>query len=214
MTASERFPKLTVIGHPLILHKLTIMRQRQTGPVQFRQLLREVSLLIGYEVTRDLPTVPLAIETPLTAMQAPTLGCPLTIVSILRAGLGMAEGLRELMPSAREGHIGLFRDPATKLPREYYVRLPDVLGRVLLLDPMLATGGSAVHAVRVLCERGVAIADLRLVTLISAPEGIEAVVTAYPDLPIYTAALDERLDEHAYIVPGLGDAGDRQFGTQ
>ncbi|MFC4351605.1 uracil phosphoribosyltransferase [Fodinicurvata halophila] len=207
------FSSLHVVTHPLLQHKLSLMRDRKTPPILFRQLLREISLLLGYEVTRDLPLTTERIETPLVEMEAPVLACPLSIVSILRAGLGMAEGLQQLIPSAREGHIGLYRDPETKKPHEYFLKLPENPGRVLLVDPMLATGGSAAHAVDVLLRNGIAREDLRLVTLVCAPEGVQVFAKAHPDVPIYTAALDEKLNEKAYILPGLGDAGDRLFGT-
>lgn len=170
-------------------------------------------MLIGYEVTRDLPLATQAIETPLMPMDAPVLAAPVSIVSILRAGLGMADGLRELIPSAREGHIGLYRDPASKQPHEYFIKLPSDPGRVILVDPMLATGGSAAHAVDVLIRRGVAAEEVRLVTLVAAPEGMRIFAAAHPRVPVYTASLDERLNDKAYILPGLGDAGDRIFGT-
>ncbi len=209
----SRFPSLTVIDHPLVQHKLSLVRDRDTRPIQFRQLLREIGLLMGYELTRDLPLERRPIETPITAMEAPFIAGPVTMVSILRAGLGMAEGLRELLPGAKEGHIGLYRDPETHQPKEYFVKLPAEPGRVLLVDPMLATGGSAVHAVEVLLARGVPAAEIRFLCLIAAPEGVERFAGAHPDVPIITASLDSHLDDKAYIVPGLGDAGDRLYGT-
>jgi uracil phosphoribosyltransferase len=210
----ERFPSLTVLDHPLVQHKLSLIRDRTTRPVLFRQLLREIGLLMGYELTRDLAVETRPIETPLVAMQAPFLAGPVTLVSILRAGLGMAEGLRELLPGAKEGHIGLYRDPETHEPREYFVKLPDAPGRVLLIDPMLATGGSAVHAVEVLVGRGVRPEDIRFLCLIAAPEGVARLAAAFPTIRILAAALDSHLDANAYIVPGLGDAGDRLYGTE
>ncbi|SMF82671.1 uracil phosphoribosyltransferase [Tistlia consotensis] len=211
---TSRFPTLTLLDHPLIQHKLSLMRDRTTRPVLFRQLLREIGILMGYELTRDLTLKTRPIETPMTTMDAPFLAGPVTLVSILRAGLGMTEGLRELMPDAKEGHIGLFRDPETHQPREYFVKLPADPGRVLLVDPMLATGGSAVHAVEVLLDRGIAARDIRFLCLIAAPEGVERFAAACPDVPILAAALDSHLDENAYIIPGLGDAGDRLYGTE
>lgn len=213
MSPTHDLPTLTVVSHPLVQHKLTLMRDKNTQPIHFRQLLKEIAMLIGYEVTRDLPLSSQPIETPVAPMNAPVLAEPVTIVSILRAGLGMADGLRELIPSAREGHIGLWRDPETKQPHEYFIKLPSEVGRVIVVDPMLATGGSAAHAVDVLLKRGVAREEIRLVTLVSAPEGMATFAAAHPTVPVYTAALDEKLDDKAYIVPGLGDAGDRIFGT-
>ncbi len=213
MATAQDFPSLKVLDHPLIQHKLTMMRDTQTPPILFRQLLREIGLLMGYEITRDLPIGMVGIETPVAAMQAPKLAMDISIVSILRAGLGMAEGLRELIPSAREGHIGLYRDPETKLPKEYYVKLPDPVGRAILVDPMLATGGSAVHAAQVLIDHGVAPGDIRFMTLVAAPEGMKVFAEAHPGVPVFAGALDSHLNEKAYIVPGLGDAGDRIFGT-
>lgn len=210
------FPTLHILDHPLITHKLSIMRDKNTPTVLFRLLLKEISMLMGYEITRPLALANKPIETPLTQMDAPFLAEPdVAIVSILRAGLGMSEGIHELMPTAREGHIGLYRDPETKRPVEYYVKLPSPMARpYILVDPMLATGYSAAAAVDVLNKHGVADRDIRMMTLVCAPEGIRAFCETHPDLPIYTAALDDHLNEHAYIVPGLGDAGDRLFGTK
>ncbi len=210
------FPGVHILNHPLITHKLSIMRDRNTPTVLFRLLLKEISLLMGYEITRPLQLVQKPIETPLTAMDAPFLDeGDIAIVSILRAGLGMSEGLHELIPTAREGHIGLYRDPKTKRPIEYYVKLPSADARpFILVDPMLATGYSAAAAVDVLNKHGVADEDIRMMTLVCAPEGVRAFRETHSDLPIYTAAMDEHLDENAYIVPGLGDAGDRLFGTK
>lgn len=210
----SRFPSLTLLDHPLVQHKLSLIRDRTTRPVLFRRLLREIGLLMGYELTRDLTLATRPIQTPMTTMEAPFLAGPVTLVSILRAGLGMVEGLRELLPDAKEGHIGLFRDPETHEPREYFVKLPDQPGRVLLVDPMLATGGSAVHAVEVLIGRGVPAEDIRFLCLIAAPEGVARFAGAFPEIPILAAALDSHLDENAYIIPGLGDAGDRLYGTE
>lgn len=209
-------PNLFVVNHPLVQHKLSIMRDVETSTGSFRRLLREIALLMGYEITRDLPVEMREIETPMTSMQAPFIaGRKLVVVPILRAGAGMAEGLLELAPSARVGHVGLYRDEETKQPQEYLVKLPTPEGRVfILVDPMLATGNSAVHAVDVLNRHGVANADIRFMALVAAPEGVQRLHGAHPDIPIYTAALDSHLNENAYIVPGLGDAGDRLFGTK
>ena len=205
---------LHIVDHPLVTHKLTIMRMKETGTKDFRQLLEEISLLMGYELTRDLPLEDAPIETPLCSMTAKTVaGRTLAIVPILRAGLGMVDGLLRLVPVAKVGHIGLYRDPVTHTPVEYYCKLPqDVDQRlVILVDPMLATGGSAVDALTKLKEHGCT--QIRFMCLVAAPEGVEALQKAHPDVDIYTASLDEKLNDHAYIVPGLGDAGDRIFGT-
>ena len=206
--------QLYVIDHPLIQHKLSIMRNVNTGSKDFRQLLEEISMLMGYEVTRDLPLEDYQINTPLCPMTAKRIsGKKLAIVPILRAGLGMVDGLLSLMPVAKVGHIGLYRDPETHLPVEYYCKLPpDVATRtVIVVDPMLATGGSASDALTKIKERGVT--DIRLMCLVGAPEGVAKVHADHPDVPVYLAALDEKLNDHAYILPGLGDAGDRIFGT-
>lgn len=206
---------LTVVSHPLIQHKLTIMRERETSTAGFRQLLREISLLLAYEVTRDLPMTTRRIETPLTAMEAPCLeGKKLVLVSILRAGNGLLDGVLELIPSARVGYIGLYRDEATLQPVQYYAKVPSDLGErvTIVLDPMLATGNSSAAAVRLLKEQGAT--DIRFLCLLAAPEGAARMAEAHPDVPVITAALDERLNEKGYIVPGLGDAGDRMFGTK
>ena len=203
---------LHVIDHPLITHKLSIMRNRKTGSKDFRELLNEIAMLMGYEVFRDLPLEEITIETPITKMKAKMVsGRKLAIVPILRAGLGMVDGLQNLVPVAKVGHIGMYRDPETHKPVEYYCKLPtDIEERlVVLVDPMLATGGSAVDALCKLKEHGCR--NIRFMCLVAAPEGVKAVQEAHPD--IYTAALDECLNEHAYIVPGLGEAGDRIFGT-
>ncbi len=205
---------LHVIDHPLITHKLSIMRNRKTGSKDFRELLNEIAMLMGYEVFRDLPLEEITIETPITKMKAKMVsGRKLAIVPILRAGLGMVDGLQNLVPVAKVGHIGMYRDPETHKPVEYYCKLPtDIEERlVVLVDPMLATGGSAVDALCKLKEHGCR--NIRFMCLVAAPEGVKAVHEAHPDVDIYTAALDECLNEHAYIVPGLGDAGDRIFGT-
>jgi uracil phosphoribosyltransferase len=214
--AGTDFPKnLVVVDHPLVLHKLTLMRDKNTPSAVFRQLLREISLLLAYEVARDLPMTMHTIETPLAEMEAPILkGKKLVIVSILRAGNGLLEGMLDLMPSARIGHIGLYRDPVTLQPVEYYFKVPaDIDERpVIVVDPMLATGNSIAYAITKLKEKGAK--DIRLVCLLSAPEGIRRVSAEHPDVPIYTAAVDSHLNDHGYIVPGLGDAGDRMFGTK
>ena len=217
MTAqSDRFPSLHVLDHPLIQHKLSLMRDRRTPTIQFRQLLKEIALLMGYEITRSLPLTSEEIETPVAPMVAPVIaGKKVAIVSILRAGLVMAEGLQELIPSARVGHIGLYRDPVTKRPVEYFVKLPEPEGRLfILVDPMLATGHSAAYAVDVLNRKGVDDSQIRSMALVVAPEGMSVFAEAHPRIPVFAAALDERLNDHAYIVPGLGDAGDRLFGTK
>ena len=205
---------LHVIDHPLIVHKLSIMRNKKTGSKDFRELLNEIAMLMGYELTRDLPLEDIVIETPVSKMTAKKIsGKKLAIVPILRAGLGMVDGLQTLVPVAKVGHIGLYRDPDTHKPVEYYCKLPlDIEERtVILVDPMLATGGSAVDALTMLKSKGCK--DIRFMCLVAAPEGVKAVQEAHPDIDIFTAALDEKLNEHAYIVPGLGDAGDRIFGT-
>ena len=206
---------LTVVTHPLVQHKLTLMLERDTSTASFRQLLREISLLVGYEVLRDLPLTARSIETPLMEMQAPCIaGKKLALISILRAGNGMLEGVLELSPSARIGFIGLYRDPATLQPVEYYCKLPGDLDArpVVVVDPMLATANSAVAAVDKLKERGAQ--DIRFMCLLAAPEGVARMAQAHPDVRVFTAAVDARLNEHGYILPGLGDAGDRMFGTK
>ncbi len=206
--------KLHILDHPLITHKLSIMRNKRTGSKDFGELLDEIAMLMGYELTRDLPLEDVTIETPIEKMVAKTVsGKKLAIVPILRAGLGMVGGLRKLVPVAKVGHIGLYRDPETHKPVEYYCKLPhDIDERiVIVVDPMLATGGSAVDALSLLKERGCK--NIRFMCLVAAPEGVKAVQEAHPDVAIYTAALDKGLNEKAYIVPGLGDAGDRIFGT-
>ena len=207
--------KVYIFDHPLIQHKLSLMRDVHTGANEFRELLEEISMLMVYEVTRDLPTKEVEIETPLCKTKARHLsGKKVGIVPILRAGLGMVDGVAKLIPAARIGHIGLYRDPETLQPVEYYCKLPaDSESRELLvLDPMLATGGSASAAITFLKQRNCK--HIRLVNLIAAPEGIERVQKDHPDVNIYVAACDEKLNEHGYIVPGLGDAGDRLFGTK
>jgi len=206
---------VTVVGHPLVQHKLTLMRRKDTSSSEFRRLLREISLLLAYEVTRDLPLTRQPIETPLAEMDAPVLaGKKLCIVSILRAGNGILEGILDLIPSARVGHIGLYRDPQTLEAVEYYFKVPtDIAERpVIVVDPMLATGHSAIAAVSRLKDRGAA--NLRFACLLAAPEGITAFSETHPDVPVFTAAIDSHLNDHGYIVPGLGDAGDRIYGTR
>ena len=206
---------LHIIDHPLIQHKLTIMRKIETGSKDFRQLLSEIALLMGYEITRDIPLHDIKIKTPICDMTAKEVeGKKLAIVPILRAGLGMVDGLLNLLPVAKVGHIGLYRDPQTHKPVPYYCKLPEDIGErlVILCDPMLATGGSSCDAIDLLKRRGAT--NIKLMCLVAAPEGVEKVTHAHPDIPIYCAALDEKLNENAYIVPGLGDAGDRLFGTK
>lgn len=203
-----------LVDHPLITHKLSIMRNKKTGSKDFRELLSEIAMLMGYEITRDLPLENVTIDTPLTRTTAKMLsGRKLAIVPILRAGLGMVDGFLSLVPVAKVGHIGLYRDHDNQKTVEYYCKLPtDIEERfVILVDPMLATGGSAVDAIAGLKAHGCR--NIRFVCLVAAPEGVEAVRAAHPDVDIYAAALDEGLDEHGYILPGLGDAGDRIFGT-
>ncbi len=208
-------PNVTVPDHPLLRHKLTLLRDRYTPTAHFRQIAREISLLMAYEVMRDLPLQPIDIETPLEPVRAEHLaGKKLCLVSILRAGNGILEGMLDLVPSARVGHIGLYRDPATLQPVEYYLKLPSDIAerRVILVDPMLATGNSAVAAATRLKQAGVT--ALKFVCLIAAPEGIATFTEAHPDVPVFAGAIDRELDEHGYIRPGLGDAGDRLYGTK
>ncbi len=206
---------VVIFDHPLIQHKMTIMRMKETGSKDFRDLVTEISMLMGYEVTRDMELEEIEIQTPMGRMKSNVIsGKKVGLVPILRAGLGMVDGMLNLIPAARVGHIGLYRDPETLKPVEYYCKLPpDIEERTLyVLDPMLATGGSAAAAISFLKERGAT--KIKLVCLIGAPEGLKAVQDAHPDVDIYLASLDEKLDDHAYIVPGLGDAGDRLFGTK
>ena len=208
-------PNLTLVDHPLVQHKLSLMRNRETPTGMFRQLMREVGLLLGYEATRNLPLGETEIETPLERARLPVLaGKKLCLVSILRAGNGLLDGVLELVPSARVGHIGLYRDPTTLAAVEYYAKLPDDLAErdVILIDPMLATGHSAVAALARL--KGLDARSIQFLCLVAAPEGVAHVAGTYPDIPILAAALDRCLNEHGYILPGLGDAGDRLFGTK
>lgn len=207
--------KITVIDHPLIQHKLTLMRQKETTTAAFRSLMSEVALLLGYEVTRDLPLEEKTIETPITEMEAPHLaGKKMVIVPILRAGIGLGDSLLQLIPSARVGHIGLYRDPESLEPVEYYLKLPEKMEDrdVLVVDPMLATGNSATEAVRRIKEFNPR--SVKFLCLLAAPEGVEHFNAEHEDVPMYTAALDEKLNEKGYIIPGLGDAGDRLYGTK
>lgn len=206
--------QVNIIDHPLIQHKLTIMRKKETSSADFRKLLEETTMLMGYEATRDLPLEDVEIETPIQKTVGKRLtGKKIAIVPVLRAGFGMVQGLLDLIPSARIGVIGLYRDPETLKPVEYYCKLPNIENRsFIIVDPMLATGGSSVAAIQMLKDRGVK--DIRLMCLVAAPEGVATVNKAHPDVKIYTAAVDECLNEHGYIVPGLGDAGDRIFGTK
>lgn len=209
------YPNLTVIEHPLVQHKLSVLREKNTSKKTFRALVDEISMLMGYEVTKDLPLESVRIETPLEEMDARQVsGKKLTLVPVLRAGLGMVEGMLRLMPSVRVGHIGLYRDHDTLQPVDYYFKIPpDVEARdFILLDPMLATGGSSVAAVDSLKKSGAT--RVRLVCIVAAPEGVQKMLEAHPDVQIFTASLDRGLNEHGYILPGLGDAGDRLFGTR
>ena len=206
---------LTVVTHPLVQHKLSLMRDKETSTASFRRLLREISLLLAYEVTRELPMTTMRIETPLEPMDAPVIeGKKLALISILRAGNGLLDGILELIPAARVGFVGLYRDPETLQPVQYYCKLPDQLeDRVsIVVDPMLATGNSSAAAVSLLKKAGAR--QIRFLCLLAAPEGIARMKAAHPDVPIVTAAVDSHLNDHGYIVPGLGDAGDRMFGTK
>ncbi len=207
--------KIKVIDHPLIQHKLTYLRDKTTGTKDFREMLEEISLLMAYEITRDLPLQGTIVETPVGPCKAKVLaGKKLGVIPILRAGLGMIAGIIQLIPTAKVGHVGLYRDPVTLQPVEYYCKLPsDVAERELIVvDPMLATGGSAAAAITLLKQKGAK--NIKLMCLVSAPEGVKVMNDAHPDVEIFTAALDEKLNDHGYIVPGLGDAGDRIFGTK
>ncbi len=206
---------VTLVDHPLVQHKVTLLRRRETSTAEFRKLAREIAHLLAYEVTRDLPLTMERIETPIAAMQAPLLaGKKLCFVSILRAGNGLLDGMLDLLPSARVGHVGIYREPSTLVPVEYYYKVPqDIADRpVVVVDPLLATGNSAVAAIERLKEDGAR--GIKFLCIIAAPEGLAAMGEAHPDVRVFTAAIDQRLDEHGYIVPGLGDAGDRLYGTK
>ncbi len=211
----KEFKNVNLINHPMVQHKLTILRDINTGVKEFRELVEELSLLMGYEVTRNLPLEDIEIETPICKTTSKVIsGKKLGLVPILRAGLGMVDGLLKLVPTAKVGHVGLYRDPVTLNPVEYYCKFPtDIAEReIIILDPMLATGGSAVAAIDFLKEKGAK--TIKLMCLLAAPEGIKAVNAKHPDVEIFLAAIDEKLNEHGYIVPGLGDAGDRLYGTK
>lgn len=204
-----------VIDHPLVQHKLTFLRDKNTGSKEFRELVEELAMLLSYEATRDLPLMETQVETPIGMATTKVLaGKKLGIIPILRAGLGMVDGMLNLIPAAKVGHIGLYRDPKTLAPVDYYCKLPpDITERdIIIVDPMLATGGSAVEGISIVKKAGCK--SVKLVNLIAAPEGVKAVQTAYPDVDIFVAAIDDHLNSHGYIVPGLGDAGDRLFGTK
>jgi uracil phosphoribosyltransferase len=208
-------PSVTHVDHPLVQHKLSLMRKSDTPTSKFRQLLREISLLLGYEVTRDLPLETRSIETPMERMDASVIaGKKLVLISILRAGNGLLEGMLDLIPSARVGHVGLYRDPKTLVAVEYYFKVPEEIADrpVIMLDPMLATANSAIAAVDRIKQTGAA--NIKMVCLLAAPEGIARFHEHHPDVPIYTAAIDRCLNDHGYILPGLGDAGDRLYGTR
>jgi uracil phosphoribosyltransferase len=208
-------PHLTVVDHPLVQHKLTLMRDKGCSTMSFRQLLREISHLLAYEVTRNLPMTTVRIETPIEAMDAPAIeGKKLALVSILRAGNGLLDGILDLVPNARVGFVGLYRDPDTLKPVQYYYKVPEALDDrlTIVVDPMLATGNSSVAAIDLLKKGGAS--NIRFLCLLAAPEGVARMQEAHPDVPIVTAAVDSHLNEHGYIVPGLGDAGDRLFGTK
>jgi uracil phosphoribosyltransferase len=209
------YEHLTIVKHPLVQHKLTLMRQRDTSTAGFRRLLREISLLLAYEVTREMPMTSTSIETPLQEMEAPILaGKKMALISILRAGNGLLDGVLELIPSARVGFVGLYRDEKTLQPVQYYFKVPTELEDrlVIVVDPMLATGNSSVAAIDLLKKAGAT--NLRFLCLLAAPEGVERMGQAHPDVPIITASVDEKLNDKGYIVPGLGDAGDRMYGTK
>ncbi len=207
--------KVTVMDHPLFIHKMSLLRDKKTSSKEFRELVKEVAMLMCYETTRDLPLKEVEIETPICTTKTKVIsGKALALVPILRAGLGMVDGMLSLIPAAKVGHIGLYRDPETFKPVEYYCKLPSniELREVIVLDPMLATGGSAIDAINLLKEKGCT--NIKFVCLCAAPEGIEALTKAHPDVDVYCGAVDEKLNDHKYIVPGLGDAGDRIFGTK
>lgn len=211
---SNQFPTLHIVDHPLVQHKLSVMRDKNTSVKDFRALVGEIAMLLTYEATRDLPMTTRTIETPICSYEAPVLaGKKLAIVPILRAGLGMVDGILNLIPSAKVGHIGLYRDPETHQPVEYYCKMPsDIADRdVIVLDPMLATGGSAIDAITIVKRSHPK--SIKFLCVIAAPEGLEALTAVHPDVQVYCAAVDEKLNENGYILPGLGDAGDRIFGT-
>lgn len=215
MTETAAIEHLTVVSHPLVQHKLSIMRDKNTSTASFRRLLREISLLLAYEVTRNLPLTTRQIDTPMMPMDAPAIeGKKLALVSILRAGNGLMDGILELIPAARVGFLGMYRDPETLLPVQYYCKVPEALDERLTIavDPMLATGNSSVAAIDLLKEKGAK--NIIFLCLLASPEGVARMKAAHPDVPIVTASLDSHLDDHGYIVPGLGDAGDRMFGTK
>jgi len=216
MRSFAEFPTFFCVDHPLIQHKLSQMREEQCKSFGFRTMLREISLLMGYEISRDLPMTMRHIRTPVAEMDAPTLAAPdPCIVPVLRAGLGMAEGLLDLIPTAQVGHIGVYRDHETKKPIEYLVRLPKNIGQhFFVVDPMLATGNSLIHVCDVLIRHGISPDKISTMALVAAPEGVKAFSSRHPTIRVYCAALDEKLNSNAYIVPGLGDAGDRLFGTE
>lgn len=208
--------KFHVMKHPLIEHKLTILRQKTTGTKDFREIVNEIARLLAYEVSRDLPLEDVEIETPImTSTQKTLAGKKVVVVPILRAGLGMVDGILDLIPAARVGHVGLYRDEETMQPVEYFVKMPSNLEerQLYVVDPMLATGGSAIAAIDSVLERGAKVENIKFICLVAAPEGVKALREAHPNVEIYTAALDEKLNEDAYIIPGLGDAGDRLYGT-
>lgn len=213
VAANPDFPTLHVSSHPAVQHKLALLRDETTEPKKFRELVREISWLVGYEALQDARVAPVQVQTPLEQIQGARLADRIGLVPILRAGLGMVDAMLELMPTAQVWHLGLFRDERTLRPVEYYNKLPDqaTVDLCLILDPMLATGGSATAAIEVLKQWGAV--RIKLINLIAAPEGVRAVASAHPDVAIHTAALDRQLNEKGYIIPGLGDAGDRQFGT-
>jgi len=210
------YKNVKLFEHSLIKHKLTYLRDKNTNPKEFRELVKKVSALIAYEITRDLPLEEIEVETPLMKTKGYVLSTKITLVSILRAGLVMCDGILNLIPNAKVGHIGMYRDPETLKPVTYYVKLPISISetKVFLLDPMLATGGSIVKSIDILIEKDVKIENIDVISLVSAPEGISLIREYYPDVLIYTIAIDDRLNDHGYILPGLGDAGDRLFGTK
>lgn len=209
------FPNLRIVDHPLVQHKLTLLRRKEESTGSFRQLLREISILLAYEATRDLPLTPTAIETPMARMNSPVLaGKKLCLVSILRGGNGILDGILEILPSARVGHIGLYRDPSTFVPVEYYSKLPEDIAerQAIVLNPLLATGHTASAAVQKLKDYGVS--SIKFICIVAAPEGMRTFHEAHPDVPVFAASLDEKIDAKGFIVPGLGDAGDRLYGTK